>query len=371
MKILIAPDKFKGSLSAMEVCEAIGNGFLKSGKAFDLDYHPIADGGDGSVEVLVGHLDLQARVIDAQDPLGRGLRATYFTSANAAFIEVAAASGLVLLSEKERNPLLTSTTGSGKMVVDAIQKGFKTIYLFLGGSSTNDGGMGIAAELGFEFIETKGNGLKPIGENLSLVEHISYTPKIDLTEVKLILLCDVVNPLFGPNGAAHVYAPQKGANPHQVSQLDTGLRHFSQALMDKTKKDISQLPGSGAAGGIAASLVALLDASIESGFETISRLTKLEAKIETADLIISGEGKLDTQSYQGKVVGEISKLASKHQKPVALFVGKNDLGAVEILQNDPIQVSEILSLTTNEQDAFKNAAQHLEMLAYDFAQKNI
>ncbi|MDG1435922.1 MAG: glycerate kinase [Saprospiraceae bacterium] len=369
MKILIAPDKFKGSMTAREVCIAIGNGLIKNDSSLDIIYHPMADGGDGSLIILSNHLSLKKNKITTVDPIGRIISTHYFTSTDAAFIEIASASGLVLLSKNEKNPLITSTAGTGKMIANALSKGFKNIYLFLGGSATNDAGMGIASELGFQFLDKNKNEISSSGKNLSNVNSIHSSPIFDLEKIKFTLLCDVQNPMFGKFGAAHIYAPQKGATKKQVQLLDEGLKMFSEVLKQHTGIDSSQIPGAGAAGGIGGGLVALLNAELKNGFETISELTNLEKHIELADWVISGEGKLDEQSIQGKVVSGISNLCKKYHKPLSLFVGKNELSKKQI---ETLKVEHIFSISENVKnidDAILNGALYLENLASLFKQK--
>lgn len=366
LKILICPDKFKGSLSAMQVCQAIGAGLKKSHPQAEATFHPMADGGDGSLEILSQHLNLLPNTIATTDPLGREIQATYFTSADAAFIELASASGLVLLKKEERNPLLTSTLGSGRMMADALANGFKKIYLFLGGSATNDAGMGIAAALSCQFFGENGELLEPTGGNLPKVKSILPSRFFNLKKITITLLCDVTNTLHGPNGAAHVYARQKGATEEQVTYLDNGLRHFGKVLFQQTGTDVANLPGSGAAGGIAASLVGLFGAKLENGFTAIAELTGLEKQIEAADWVISGEGKLDDQSLQGKVVDGVAALCSKHGKPLFLFVGKNELKEQEMQQLGPQAVFCISEKATDLEDSMRNGADYLEGLAGGF-----
>lgn len=363
MKILIAPDKFKGSLSALEVCRAIESGLKKRGEKTVVRAHPMADGGDGSLAILSGYLDLKSQIIQTIDPLGREISAEYFTSSKAAFIEVASASGLVLLDKKERNPLKTSTLGTGKMIADALTKGYQQIYLFLGGSATNDAGMGIASALGCQFLDVEHKILAPIGGNLAEVKHIKFGTQFDLKNIQLTLLCDVTNPLFGIKGAAHVYAPQKGANLDQVKYLDDGLRNFSRLIHHQFSKDVSSIPGSGAAGGISAGLMGLLGAKIKKGFEVISQLTDLEKQIQWADGVISGEGKLDPQSLQGKVIDGVARLCKKHKKPLTLLVGKNELKTQDLQHLNIKDVFSISEQAKDIDDAMLNGAMYLEQMA--------
>lgn len=364
MKILIAPDKFKGSLSAKEVCMAIAKGLRQTQSNLDIRFHPMADGGDGSIAILSEHLKLQVVEVNTTNPLGRPITANYYVSEDTAFIELASASGLVLLPPSERNPLLASTLGTGKMIADAIGKGFRKIYLFLGGSATNDAGIGIAHGLGFRFLDTSKKEVKPIGQNLIHIDSVQNKTTLDLSKIQLTLFCDVENPLFGPSGAAFVYAAQKGATPDQIQELDKGLRHYSQVLERHFDKKISQLEGAGAAGGIAASLVPLLGAELVKGFTTIAKLTLLEKQIRWADRVISGEGRLDSQSLQGKVIKGVSDLCQHHQKPLDLVVGSNELSPTDLQKNTSIrQVLSILDIAHDVEDAMLNGKGYLEELA--------
>lgn len=367
MKILIAPDKFKGTLSAKQVCEAIAAGLEHRGDAFDITFHPMADGGDGSLQVLKDHLGLKERGVNTQDPLGRALTTSYFTSEDAAFIEVASASGLVLLTEAERNPLRTSTLGTGKMIVNAIEHGYQNIYLFLGGSATNDAGMGIAQALGFQFLDVENKLLPPTGGSLPKVASIKNQQLFDFSEIKITLFYDVANPLFGKYGAAYVYAPQKGATGEQVQYLDEGLIHICKLLEQHTGINVSEIPGSGAAGGIGAGLIALCGAQMSKGFTAIAELTRLDDKIQQADWVISGEGRLDEQSLQGKVIDGIADLCHQYQKPLSLFVGKNELPEDVLADLNIKGVFSIMDTAENTKDAMRNGSQYLETLAREFS----
>ena len=363
---MIAPDKFKGSLSAKEVCEAIASGLKQKKESLEIIFHPMADGGDDSLSILADHLTLKKEIVKTQDPLDRPFTTKYFTSKKEAFIDIASASGLVLLAEHERNPLYTSTLGTGEIIWNAISKGYQNIYLFLGGSATNDAGMGIAQALGFQFLDIDNNILSPIGKNLFKVTHIKNKDLFDFNKIKITLFYDVQNTLFGINGAAYVYAPQKGATPEEVQFLDSGLEHFSKILQQLSGIDVNTIPGSGAAGGIGAGLVALCKAQMGKGFEIISKLSNLEEKIQNADWVISGEGKLDEQSLQGKVVDGIARLCQKHQKPLSLFVGKNDLPQKTYLNLKVNHIFSISHLAKNHKDAMSNGSFYLETLAKSF-----
>lgn len=364
MKILIATDKFKGSLTALEVSEAITAGLQKKYPDAEINTHLMADGGDGSLAILEHHLDFQKHQVATVDPLGRPIVAEYCTTDEAAFIEVASASGFVLLKKEERNPTLTSTSGTGIMIADAIKKGFQKVFLFLGGSGTSDAGIGIASALGYTFFDKNKNPLTPTGGNLEKIDSIHFDHSFDFQKISLTLFCDVTNPLYGPMGAAYVYAPQKGATPNQVEALDNGLRNFAKIAKETTGISIDDLPGGGSAGGISAGMTALCNAKLVRGFDTIATITQLESAIQNHDLIISGEGKLDEQSLQGKVVSGVADLCKKHQKPLLLFVGKNEL------KNAPStesvywkKVFAVMDVAQSEEDAMQNGKDYLLHLA--------
>lgn len=368
MKILIAPDKFKGSLSAMEVGRAIAKGIHQHDPNIECTLHPLADGGDGSMEVLQAHLELQEIQVEVHNPLGRLIQASYFMSGNTAFVEMAKASGLVLLAKNERNPLKTSTLGTGELIANALAHDAKKIFLFLGGSATNDAGIGIAHALGFRFLNQAGKLLSPIGENLIHIHQIQ-APEL-VSNIQFFCLCDVKNPLLGKNGASYVYAPQKGANPEQVVELERGMRNFAKQIEKQFAKDIRTIEGGGAAGGIAAGLSALLNAEIKSGIATILELTNFEQHIQAADWVISGEGKLDNQTLEGKAINGVSDLAKQYRKPLVLFVGQHELDEKAEKQLGIIQLYSVLANAENSEDAMQDGARILTDLGRQFATKH-
>lgn len=363
LKVLIAPDKFKGSLTALEVSNAIKSGLQRSNTNLEFIIHPLADGGDGSITILKDALDLKSRTTSTIDPLGRPMQAEYFVSDDAAFIEMASASGLVLLEKSERNPLVTNSRGTGLMIKEAIDRGFKKIYLFLGGSATNDGGIGIAHALGVNFLDQNGHQLEPSGHNLINIKSIDTKGLTPLKDVEIILLCDVTNPMHGPTGAAHVFGPQKGGEKWAIDKLDEGLKNYDLILQNQMGKDLSSIPGMGAAGAIGASLVGLCGAYIKSGFDMIAKITDFESALHTADYVISGEGKLDTQSIDGKVVSGVAQLCQKHSKPLYLFVGKNDLDGSYKSTLNYREIRSIAERAKNLDDAMNNAESYLKHMA--------
>ncbi len=358
MKIIVAPDKFKGSLSSFEVCEAISRGIKKTLNNAVVSNFPMADGGDGFASVLKHYLDTTTIHCDTVDPLGRKITASYQwnETKKAAVIEMAVASGLVLLSKEERNPLLTSSLGTGLLIRHAIDNGARTIILGLGGSATNDGGTGILSALGFQFANEKGERLAASGKNLQMIRNIIPPPAVP--GIEFDLACDVNNVLYGPAGAAYVYAPQKGANKDDVVMLDQGLQNFSDVIIRQIGKDISKIPGSGAAGGIAAGLLPFFAVNIKNGIDLVVGASKIEEYLSNADMVITGEGKIDSQSSAGKVVGRIASLAKKHRLNCIAFCG-----SMELNESEELGLKKIVALVdkfTTEEQAMKNAASLLE-----------
>jgi len=363
MKIIVAPDKFKGSLTSFEACSAISMGIKRTNEKVELFEFPMADGGDGFASVLQYYLKTSTVVCDTVDPLGRHITASYqWDERNkTAIIEMAVASGLVLLKEDERNPLLTSSSGTGLLIKDAIEKGATKIILGLGGSATNDGGTGILSALGFQFVNESGILLQASGENLLLIRKIiipSFLPPI-----KFDIACDVQNILYGSRGAAHVYAPQKGANNEQVVRLDKGLKNFADVLKEQTGKDISAIPGTGAAGGIAAGLLPFFNIQMRNGIELIINASQIEAQLSNADLVITGEGKIDDQSSSGKVVGNIAGLAKKYGIPCVGICGRMELNESDVKKLGLKKVIVIKDESMNEEEAIRNAFSLLEKKA--------
>lgn len=331
--ILIAPDKFKGSLTAHEAAQAIREGLHRHNSSLITFEQPVADGGEGTAELLTVATNGQIITETVSDPLGRPIQAQYGVSGNGqtAFIEMAKASGLVLLTLDERKPLATSTFGTGELIRSALLRGVQTIVLCIGGSATNDGGIGMAAALGYRFLDQLGQVVEPIGGNLDQIASINtdlVLPAIHQTA--FVVACDVDNPLCGPNGASFVYGPQKGADPTMVQALDNSLQHLAEITCSHVGHDCSLEPGSGAAGGLGFGARAFLNARLESGFSIVARYLDLVGLIANAQLVITGEGKLDEQTLSGKVIGGLAQLAQQHQVPVIAFCGRLDLSIEQI-----------------------------------------
>ena len=365
IKVIIAPDKFKGSLTSMQACECIRSGVLQANKNAAIKIFPMADGGDGFATAIKYYWQTATIHCKAVNPLMKAIDASYeWDETNkTAIIELASASGLMLLKEDEQNPLHTSTYGTGLLIQHAIEKGACKIIVGLGGSATNDAGIGILSALGFGFKNKQGNILPPVGASLSSVNSIEPPPL--LPSVEFVVACDVANTLFGRQGAAYIYAPQKGADGNAVKILDKGLRHFAYIIQLQTGKDIASFSGSGAAGGTAAGLAAFFKTQIVSGAKFIIDISKIEEQIEGAGIVITGEGKLDSQSLQGKAVYEIAMLAKKRQTPLIIFCGQNTLGKAALQKaGKPIVVA--LTQKGSDDAAIKNAAALLSNAAANY-----
>lgn len=332
MNILIAPDKFKGSLTANKVCEVVREALLEMNSTHVISEVPLADGGEGTFEILVKNSGGHVKQLSVLDPLQRPIQSEYGLSKDntTAFIEMAKASGLQLLKETERNPLLTSSIGVGQLIVDALDEGVTNIIIGIGGSATNDAGIGMAHALGFRFLNNRNEILNPIGQSLSEIHSIDDT-QVDarLHKINFTMLCDVNNTLYGEHGAAYVYGPQKGATSEDVQRLDEGLKHVADLVTRLHHVDLN-FPGAGAAGGMGAGAKLFLKATFRRGIDYISELTGLEEKIKTSDVVITGEGKVDEQTFSGKVVAHVLALANQYHKSVFILCGQCALTADEL-----------------------------------------
>lgn len=327
-KVILAIDSFKGCLSSKEAETAAAQGIRHVFPTCETICLPVADGGEGMQRVLTEALNGQEIRLSAHDPLMQMRQTAYGLSGDGttAFIEMAAISGLPLVPLRQRNPSLTTTYGTGELIKDALNRGCRRFVIGLGGSATNDAGLGMLQALGFRFRDRYGNELgkaQPMcGQLLSEIAFIeSSTALPALREARFTAACDVCNPFFGPEGAACVFAPQKGADPEMVAALDKGLQHLAQVIRQTTGRDIATLPGTGAAGGMGGTLSALLNAELKPGIDLLLDLTDFDKLIEGADLIITGEGKSDRQTMMGKVPSGILKRARRQGIPVILVSG--------------------------------------------------
>lgn len=351
MRILVAIDSLKGSLSSLEAGLAVKEGLEEIG--CEVVVKPIADGGEGSVEAMADALG--AKFIDTivKNPLGIEILARYALKDDLAILEMSSASGLTLINPDERNPLKTSTFGFGQMIKDAIAKGARKFIIGIGGSATNDAGTGMLSALGFKFYDKDGALLEGKGENLAKIYEFTDEDALkELKECEFLIACDVDNPLYGMNGSAHVYAPQKGANGRMVKELDDGLKHFATLVKEKTNSKFHTQKGAGAAGGLGFAFVAFLGAKLRPGIEIITQTIAFEDEIKKADLVITGEGRMDFQSSMGKTPTGVAKLAKKYHKPVIAFAGsvqkcakdchKNGIDAYFCILNEPVSLEEAM-----------------------------
>ena len=357
VRILLACDKFKGSLDSVGVNTALAKGINSSDTKITTIIHPLADGGDGTLAVLSQSLQIPFTQQATIDPLGRSIMAPFLKDGKTAYFELATASGISLLKKQERNPLRTTTLGTGRMMRTALEMGARDLVLGLGGSCTTEAGLGIAYELGVRFFDKNKKSIIPSGGNLLAIVSIDTRQALEFNSLKI--LSDVPNPLYGRNGAAYVFGPQKGATDKDVDLLDRGLRQVAELMEESTGRSISALVGGGAAGGIAAGLAGLFDAKITNGFEFIKEQTNLEAAVMQADLVITGEGQLDKTSLDGKVVGGVATLCRKYQKPLIAVVGASKLSKIEKKALGLEEVYTVLEKAGSVDQAIQAAANYL------------
>ena len=358
VKVIICPDKFKGSLRATEVCRAMAEGVLQVYPSAEVQCFPMADGGEGTCALLTEWHEGKEIEVTVHGPLFNPVVAHYGISKDGqtAFIEMAEASGLTLLSPNERNPLLTSSFGTGELIADALKRNVRQIILGLGGSATNDAGIGMASALGYAFYDASGDTLKATGENLIHIHHIRtelVNPAVK--DASFIALCDVTNPLYGPDGAAFVYGPQKGGDRSQLELLDAGLRNIRRVIHKHLKISVD-FPGAGAAGGLGAGAKAFLSAKMQRGVMYVITSWGLPEKMRDADLILTGEGKVDHQTFSGKVVSEVASLASHEGKTVIAVCGKCDVPQDETRSRGIHSVISLVDQYTSEQSAMNDAS---------------
>ena len=336
MKIVIAMDSFKGTLKAHEACTAVSDEIAKYLSDVTIVIKPMADGGEGTAKAMIKAGDGLWIAHIAMGPL-REMRVeagfAWFPD-GMALVEMAAASGLELLKPEQYNPLKTTTYGTGQLIKAAVQHGASKILLAVGGSATVDGGLGAAMALSFKFLDRHNNPVPLGGRGLETIAWIikpeqSLLLSRDGKPVEVEVLCDVDNPLCGVNGAAEVYGPQKGATPQMVKRLDMGLAHLAKLVREQLGKDIENIPGAGAAGGLAAGAVAFMDATIVSGIETVMARSNLRQELESADWVITGEGSFDRQSLSGKVISGILKMARQTNTRVAVIAGQVNIPEAE------------------------------------------
>jgi glycerate 2-kinase len=329
-RILVAPLEFKGSLTAGQAARAMEAGVRRGWPEAEVRRLPLADGGPGTADALVDALHGEWHTAWAHDALGRPLKAQWASWAGGGVVEMARASGLSLLAPSERDALITSTFGTGELIRDAVEQGVTRLLVGVGGSATNDGGAGALQALGHRFLDAQKRPLPPGGAALRALARIERAdvPR-GLDRVQMTVMTDVLNPLCGPTGASAVYGPQKGASPADVEVLDAALAHFAEVVKRDLGVDAASQPGTGAAGGLSYGLVVGCGARITRGFQHLSDLLGLDALLRDVDWVLTGEGRLDTQTLSGKGPLELARQAGRHGKPVAAFAGKIEAEALK------------------------------------------
>ncbi|MFK8069152.1 MAG: glycerate kinase [Gammaproteobacteria bacterium] len=366
MKIVIAPDSFKENLTSMQVATCIEKGIKKvlpKAKCFKV---PMADGGEGTVQSLVDATGGKIVRKKVTTPDGKQVTARYGLLGDGitGVIEMAEASGLHLVEKEKRDPLKATTFGTGELIADAMNKGIKTIIIGLGGSATNDGGAGMAQALGVRFLDSKGKEItQHLGggmlKNIATIDMSQANPLIKKT--KLIIASDVVNPLSGKKGASHVFGPQKGASPAQVKTLDDNLKYFGQLIKKQLKKDVASKPGAGAAGGLGTGLMAFTRSNMKRGVDLVVKMTDLEKYLKGADLVITGEGRVDFQTAFGKTPAGVAKAAKKHKVPVIAIGGALADDASGVFEHGIHGLDAAVSQPMPLEDALKNSKKYLEL----------
>ncbi|KNH19952.1 glycerate kinase [Priestia megaterium] len=370
MKIVIAPDSFKESLTALNVCEAVEKGIRTHFPDAEISKVPMADGGEGTVQSLVdatGGQIIQAKVTG---PLDKEVEAFYgiLGDGKTAVIEMAAASGLHHVPMDERNPLITTTRGTGELILKALDHKVKHIIIGIGGSATNDGGAGMAKALGVKLIDANGAEIKEGGGSLNQLAAIDLT-NLDsrLAEVKVEVACDVDNPLTGETGASAVFGPQKGATPDMVKRLDCNLAHYAAVIEKEMNIHIQNVPGAGAAGGLGGGLLAFLSAELKPGVDIVIEATQLESYIKDADLVITGEGRIDGQTIYGKTPIGVAKTAKKHSVSVIAIAGSIGVGSEAVYEHGISALFSVVPGAVDLSEALEKAGENIERTAKNVA----
>lgn len=369
-KVVIAPDSFKESLSALEVAEAIERGFRQIFPQVQYVKLPMADGGEGTVDSMVAATGGEIVTVAVTGPLGQPVQAFYglLGEGETAVIEMAAASGLHLAPKAQRDPRMTTSYGTGELILAALERGVKTIILGIGGSATNDGGAGMMQALGARLLDENRQALPPGGAALAQLSYIDLSgvdPR--LQQGSITAACDVDNPLCGANGASAVFGPQKGATPEMVTQLDAALRHYGTLLEQATGREVINTPGAGAAGGMGAALLGMLNARLRPGIEIVIETLQLEEALRDADLVITGEGRLDSQSIHGKTPIGVARVAKRFGLPVIGIAGSLSKDYQVVHQHGIDAAFSVLDRVVSLEEALAEAADNLEVTARNVA----
>ena len=366
MRVVVAPDSYKGSVSALGVAEAMERGILRIFPAAEVRKVSIADGGEGTVEALVTATGGEMKFSEVKGPLGEKVNAHWgiLGDGQTAVLEMTAASGLPLVPKEKRDPRITTTYGTGELIRNALDAGLRRIIIGIGGSATNDGGVGMAQALGVKFLSKEGTELAPGGGSLINLEKIDLTgldPR--LLETEITVACDVDNPLCGPRGASAVFGPQKGATPDMVQELDSALRHFAQCAREVTGRDVAELAGAGAAGGLGAGLMFFTPAKLKPGVEIVLDAVKFADIVNTAAFVITGEGRTDFQTAYGKAPVGVAKVAKQFHVPVFCISGGLGEGADDVLAQGIDAVMSICSRPLSLEECMKDGEALIEEAA--------
>lgn len=370
MKIVIAPDSYKESLTAMEVATAIENGFKEVMPNADYVKLPMADGGEGTVQSLVDATGGSIINVNVTGPLGESVEGFYglMGDGSTAVIEMAAASGIHLVTPEQRNPLITTTFGTGELIKAALDKGVKHIIVGIGGSATNDGGIGMAQALGAKLLDANGSELGFGGGALAELASIDLSdldPR--LSDVALEVACDVDNPLCGPKGASAVFGPQKGATPEMVETLDANLAHYATIIKQTTDKDVKDVAGAGAAGGLGAALIGLINASLRPGISIVMDAVNITDVMKDADLVITGEGRIDSQTIHGKTPIGVARAAKQFDLPVIAIAGSTAADCAVVYDHGIDAAYSVVLGATDLPTALKEAAFNVQMTSRNVA----
>ena len=352
MRILICPQEFKGTLTATEVAEAMRRGAVGVDSSIECDVVPMSDGGPGFLDSLAAALGGERRMVESRDPLLRRVQAPFLLVDGTAFIEAAQANGLLRLSESERNPLYASTEGVGDLVHAAITVGATNLVIGVGGSATNDGGSGMARALGARFLDEAGVEVGPGAAPLAGLVRLEWPAPAALADVHVTVATDVTSPLLGPDGAAHVFGPQKGATPADVDVIEDALANYARVLRRVFGRDIASVAGAGAAGGLGAGCIAFLGAEVRSGFDVVAEAVSLADRVARADIVLTGEGSYDSQSAAGKVTARVQSLAEDAGKRCLVIAGRSE--------KDEPDVFTLLTAAKDAGDAMSRSAELLE-----------
>ncbi len=356
MKFIFAPDSYKGTLSSPELIRLLKESASQVFPDCETVGVPIADGGEGTLEAVLPAVGGEYRQVAVKDPLGGGITAKYGVFCGKGLIEMASASGLTLIPAERRSPLRASSYGTGQLILDALEQGCRDIYVAVGGSATNDGGTGAMKALGVRFLDEQGHELDGTGANLIRIQKIDRSHLSPLVRgAEFHVMCDVTNPLLGPEGAIYVYGPQKGAGERELELLESGMAHYAEIAERDLKIPFGAAAGAGAAGGMGAALIGFLNAEVQSGVETVLRLVGFEDLLRGADLVVTGEGRVDFQSACGKAISGIAGMCRRHGVPVAVIAGEMGRGAEELYGAGVASIMATIGRAESAEEAAANA----------------